>query len=325
MNKRLILTRNKLVEYYVKKKINSLEIARKLNCCQATVLKRLRKMGIKIRHRKDLTDDLTKEKLEKLYIRQGLSTWKIGAILKHSRGTIYSKLKEFGIKPRDISDSHITYPRKSFNQNPIEKAYMIGFALGDLRIRKTGEKSKTIKVDCGSSRPEQIRLIHGLFRNYGRVWIGKPKKEGKVQIEAHLDESFNFLLHLRENLKSIFSKDSYFASFLAGFIDADGSIYISDGMAKFSIGNYDHRLLRLIRRRLLNYGIEIPKIVKDKKLYVNSEGYKRNDYYHHLNIGKKDSLIKLFDLIGHHLRHEKRLSDMQKAIDNIRERDELFN
>lgn len=321
MSKEVFIPEERLRDLYLNQRMSSIKIAKKFNCCQSTILKRLRKIGVKIREPGLPIANIAKDELKKLYIDKRLSTWKIAEILKHSRGTIYRKLKKFGIKPRDISDSHIKYPRKPFSQDPLEKAYIIGFAIGDLRIRKAGKKrSKTIKVDCRSTKFEQIKLIYDMFKNYGRVWISKPNKEGKIQIEASLDESFNFLLDLKSELKSILDNDKHFICFLAGFIDAEGSIFISNGQAKFSIGNYNYQLLRVIRKKLLTQGIDIPKLQKDKKLYVSKEGYKRSNYYWHLNINKKDSLIKLFGLIGPYLRHEKRISDMQKAIDNIKKR-----
>ena len=79
--------------------------------------------------------------------------------------------------------------------------------------------------------------------------------------------------------------------------------------------------MKLIRKKLLNYGIEIPKLTIDKKLRINSYGYKRRNFYYSLTVHKKNSLLKLFDLIGNYLKHEKRISDMNKDIDNIKERE----
>jgi hypothetical protein len=57
--------------------------------------------------------------------------------------------------------------------------YLVGFALGDLRVRKIYQNSETIKVDCGSTKIEQINLIKNLFKKYGHVWISKPTSKKK--------------------------------------------------------------------------------------------------------------------------------------------------
>lgn len=318
MSKKVDLPEDVLYDLYINQKIGGQTIAKKFNCNHSTVLKRLRKLGVEIREPGMPFADISKDELEKLYIDKGLSTWKIAELLNHSRGIIYKKLKRFGIKPRDISDSHIKYPRNPFSGNPLEKAYILGFSIGDLRVRKVGKKSKTIKVDCRSTMPEQIKLINNLFKNYGRVWIGRPNKEGKTQIEAFLDNSFNFLLNIKRETRTLLNNNKYFPSFLAGFVDADGSIFIADGQARFSIGNYNFQLLKIIRKKLLTIGIVVTKLIRDRKLYIDNLGYKRNNYYWHLTVNRKESLIKLFNLLGPYLKHEKRVSDMKKAIHNLK-------
>src|SRR3989344_8895912 len=111
--------------------------------------------------------------LEKWYVDEKLSTWKIEKKYGYCRGTLHRYLKKYGLN-RNLSVSHIVYPRKPFSGNLVEKAYLIGFRLGDLRVRKGGhtERSETIKVDCSSTKIEQINMIKKLFSKYGRVWIG---------------------------------------------------------------------------------------------------------------------------------------------------------
>ncbi len=324
MSKKVNLPEDVLYDFYVNQKIGGQTIAKKFNCNHSTVLKRLRKLGVEIREPGMPLADISKGELEKLYIDKRLSTWKIAELLGHSRGIIYKKLKKFGIKPRDISDSHIKYPRKPFSGNSLEKAYILGFAIGDLRIRKVGKKSKTVKVDCGSTKTEQIKLIHNMFKDYGRVWISKRNEEGKVQIEAFLGDSFSFLLDMKRELKNVLNDKKCFVYFLAGFVDAEGSIFISNGQAGFSIGNYNHRLLLAIKNKLSMEGIDVSKLLVDKKLRINSEGYKRNSPYWSLRVNKKSSLMKLFNLIGPYLQHQKRIADMEKSIKNIKERNSLY-
>ena len=133
------------------------------------------------------------------------------------------------------------------------QAYLIGFRIGDLRVRKFYKNSETIHVDCGSTRREQIELVEKLFDKYGRVWISKPNKKGVIQVECFLNNSFEFLLKIDQNSipSWIMNNKLYFANFLAGFTDAEGSIFISQNKAFYALGNYNLKLLRQMKKSLM--------------------------------------------------------------------------
>jgi hypothetical protein len=202
------------------------------------------------------------------------------------RGTIYRKIKELGIM-RDRATSHIIYPKKDFGENLIEKAYLIGFRIGDLRVRKQYKNSKTICIACSSTIPEQIELIDSLFSKYGRVWIKKYKETKIIHSETFVNESFNFLLSKKVPGWVLNSKICFF-SFLAGFIDAEGHIGIYNGMARFSIGNYDSKILFMIHNNLKKYKINCKKPFSDnRKGKANNQGYEYRQNYWNLSINKK--------------------------------------
>lgn len=141
-----------------------------------------------------------------------------------------------------------------------------------------------------------------------------------LAFEVFLDESFSFLLSPNDEIESIFKSKKLFIAFLAGFIDADGSICISNNKAVFQIGNYNKRLLNKIRKKLLEFRIKVPKLYVDKKLRINTYGYRRKKYYWSLRIQRKISLLKLFNLIKPYLRHGKRTNDLERALENIKSR-----
>jgi intein-encoded DNA endonuclease-like protein/transposase len=309
-----------ICDLYLNKKMSSLKIAERYNCSKATILKILKKAKVRLRQpgvpRLKASDDFLKQ----LYLDKGLSTWKIAEILKCGRSTVHRKLKKWSVT-RDIATAHIKYSRAPFSDNPIEKAYLIGFAIGDLRVRQVGKKSKTVKVDCGSTRKEQIDLIKKIFSKYGRVWISKRTKTGKTQIEAFLDESFKFLLDCRQNLEwEWINKKDFFIPFLAGFTDAEGSIFISNKRACYSLGNYDVELLKFIRDKLIRYKIKTSTLIKNKKKYSISGGYMQNQLYWHFVITRKKSLVKLLNMLSPYIQHQKRRNNIQKALDNISKR-----
>ena len=320
---KIIVTRkdlptDEICRLYIQNKMSSTKIAREYGCCKATILKILKKSKVKMRQAGVARLKATDMQIKHLYLVKKLSTWKIAELLGCGRSTIHRKLKNWGLT-KDIATAHIQYSRKHFSGNPIEKAYMIGFAIGDLRVRKVGKKSKTIKIDCGSTKKDQIDLIKKLFSAYGRVWISKPTKYGKIQIEAFLDESFQFLLDCRKKLDWLKDEDVFYA-FFAGFTDAEGSIHIANNKAGYSLGNYDVELLRLIRGRLIRYGINPSSLIKNKKKYQTSDGYTQNQFYWQLRIARKQSLVKLFNKLSPYIKHKKRKNDMQNALENIAQR-----
>lgn len=164
---------------YEKEKLSTFKIAEQLGCCQATVWKRLKEFGITPRLPGVKRVNLSKEHLSKLYIEKKMSTWKIEERIKIPRGTIHRKLKEFEIETRDLATANTIYLKKDFSGDLIEKAYLIGFRIGDLRVRKQYPKSRTICAGCSSTIPEQIKLLKNLFKDYGRVWIKKTTRKSK--------------------------------------------------------------------------------------------------------------------------------------------------
>lgn len=262
--------------------------------------------------------------LKELYLVQKLSPRKIAKIYNCAYSTIDYKIHQAKLPTRNLAEAHVIYPRINFSDDLIEKAYLIGFRIGDLRVRKIYKNSETILVDCASTKSEQIELISKLFSKYGRVWTSHPNQVGRVQIQCHLNLSFNFLLSSKLEGWIINNKE-YFFSFLAGFTDADGSIFIANGQATYSLGNYNIALLKEIKFYLEFYGISSRKITfSDRKGLLASHGYRYNSDYWTLAISRKKNLIMLFEFFSRYLKHENRIKQMNEAISNIQKRNKLY-
>lgn len=319
MSKQIEISMELLSDLYKNQKLSTFQIAEKLGCCQATIWKKLKKFNVEARLPGVKRVNISKQKLKELYISKKFSTWKIEKITKIPRGTIHRKLREFGIKIRDRATSHIIYFRKDFSGDLLEKAYLIGFRLGDLGVRKIYPNSKTISVASGSTIKNQIDLIKSLFENYGKVWIQKTK-DNKINIQINLNESFNFLLDKEVPCWVKDSRKCFFA-FLAGFTDAEGSIKIYNKMASYSLGNYNYKLLDLIKNNLMKYGVNCNSLVVDKrKGKKNSEGYIYRNNYCSLRINSKIELPKLFPELKKYMKHKDKVKDLNIAISNINQR-----
>ncbi|MBI1984872.1 MAG: LAGLIDADG family homing endonuclease [Candidatus Wildermuthbacteria bacterium] len=310
---RIYLPKRELQRLYKKEGLTTYQIAKRYGCCQGTIWNRLKEYGIKTRFPWNGTA-LTKAKLQHWYVLKKLSTWEIEKRYGYPRGTVHRKLKEFDILLRTSSEAHIRFPRKDFDGSIQDKAYLLGFTRGDLRIRRLGD---TIHADCGSTKKTQVELIKELFIGYGHVWIGRPTREKKVQIEANLNLSFSFLLG-KEIPKWVYNQQTFFA-FFAGFSDAEGSIFIpADGRAVYSLGNYNRQILSDIRESLLRNGIICSNLHESKiKDRIEKDGYGHKQNYWMFQINRKESLLRLFDFLEPYVRHRDKKIAIQDAIANI--------
>lgn len=320
------ISKNSLKNLYLRKKMTTYQIAEYYKCSQSTIWKLLHRCGISLRKRGNYLS-IPRDALTELYVDKKLSSRKIAKIYNCAYSTIDRKIKKYGFKLRSLAQAHIIYPRRDFNGNLRDKAYLIGFAIGDLRVRKMYRNSETIVVDCGSTKSEQIKLIKDLFKVYGRVWISKKNKRNKRQIQAQLNPSFSFLLNLDGKIdRWIINNKDYFSHFLAGFTDAEGSFFISSGKAFYSLGNYKKSILDQIRKKLIQFGIYCSRPKSDnKKGYKDKLGYVRKQNYWTLRISRKQDVMSLFELIGCYLRHLKRRKDTENAKKNIIERNKQFH
>lgn len=319
MSKKIKILEEVFRNLYEKENLTTFQIADKFGCCQATIWKKLKEFNIKPKLPGVERVSLSKAVLEELYLNKKMSTWQIETKLKIPRSTIHRKLKKYGLNIRDRADSHIINFRKDFSGNLIEKAYLIGFRLGDLGVRKIYPNSKTISVASGSTIKNQIFLIENLFKNYGKINIQKTKK-GKFNIQVALNETFDFLLEHNAPQWVFYNKD-YFFSFLAGFSDAEGSIKIYNDRAQYSLGNYDIRLLGIIRDNLIKYGINCNKLITDKrKGKKNNQGYVYQNNYSSLRISSKKELFNLLLELSKYMRHPDKIKDLNIAINNLNRR-----
>ena len=323
--RRVDIQENILRNLYINQHLTTYQIAEKLGFCQGTIWKRLHEYKIKPRL-SYVPVGFTEEQLKKWYVSQKLSTWEIEKRFGHSRGTIHRKLKEFGLITRNIAVSHIRFPRVNFSGDILEKAYLVGFRIGDLNVTKRGIKSETIVVKCASTKQGQLELFRNLFSKYSHILEGKRTKEGKINIQANLNLSFSFLLDKSPNGYSwVFGNKKTFFAFLAGFSDAEGSFFISQGKGIFAIGNYDKLLLLKIKRSLSEFGIDTPQLSvyyqEQRKMY---NGYRSKSDYHILTCSKKVCLIKLLSFLELHIKHPDKLEKARLIKSNIIERNFKF-
>lgn len=317
--KKIKIPKRKLEEFYLKKRLSTYQIARLYKCDSKTIYKRLKEFGIPTRPRQKIK--ITKKVLRDLYFNKRFSLAAIGKLYNCNQVAIFKKMRKFGFSSRSSWETNEKHPKSDFSGNLLEKSYLLGFRAGDLGVRRTSKITGTIHVGCNSTKPAQIKLIKNLFKNYGPVWIGKPNKRGVQSIDTLINASFSFLLPKKDKINSwILKNKNYFAAYLAGYTDAEGSIGVYDNRAKFRLGSYDVRVLRDITRILIDRGIKAILQLERRKGTISKKGVIQRGDFWRITINEKNSLLSLFKLIGPSLRHSDRIRAMEKAIRNIKER-----
>lgn len=316
-----------LKNLYLKRKFSLLKIGKMLGFSSRTIEIKAKECKIPLRNPGVVPPKISDRILTNLYLKKRMSSRKIAKIYKCAYSYIDTRIKSLNIPRRNLATAHIITKRVNFSGDLTEKAYLIGFKIGDLRVRKMYKNSETILIDCGSTKPNQILLIINLFKKYGKIWISKPKTNGKTQIEVSVNESFSFLLAKYplfpdwaiKNLKT-------FLSILAGFVDAEGSFFVlkDKSYASFSLGNYNKQILEQINQKLQEKDLKARLFKGVKKGYTGKDGYSHNQDYWMLTIGRKSDLYKFAGLIIPFLKHKDRIRDAKTAMKNIDFRNKRF-
>lgn len=323
------ISKKELRNLYYHQKLSMNEIAKKYNCSHATIVYRIKKYGLKSRGHLGLTKPIriSKEKFEYLYHTRRLSLDKIAKILHCSEGGLQRKIRNFKIKTRPISERACKYKKKDFNGTLEEKAYMIGFRLGDLNIKPT---KNLFQARCSTTKRAQIMLIKNLFSPYTTPHVWKAKR-GTFEITALLNKSFNFLLPKNDCIESwVLKKSKYFVAFFAGYADAEGCLYIHRSKkaksAIFSLSSYDKQILFQIWNNFKKINIFSPvpflKAPKGTPCSSNKKYSSSGDAWS-LVIAKKDSLWKLIHFWEKYSKHKEKRKAINKAKNNLVLRNQL--
>ncbi|MBU0492412.1 MAG: hypothetical protein KKA73_26000 [Chloroflexi bacterium] len=261
-----------------------------------------------------------------LYEEKLLSQQQVGQILGCSKTAILYKMRQHGIKTRSKAEAQLIrhgHLKRNFNGDERQRAYLIGFCVGDGHVKRLHEGGLTIRVDCSSTRPEQIELFENLFSPFGHIWKGAPDQRGKVVIASYLNLSFDFLLDLEDEIPPFaLADEDNFSAFLAGYIDAEGHIGInSRKQAELRLQSCDRNILHQTHVSLVKLGITGPKPwINRPEGYTDGQGVTSRRDCWCLQITAKSSLVRLFGKIGPYLRHSKRVHDMNMALRNIEKR-----
>ncbi len=272
--------REDLEKMYVTEKLSAAKIARAYGLeyasektAESTVLFHLKKNGIPRRDRSEHVRRVTPELLDEWVMRyrsgESLKQISAGAF---SPATVFYHLKSRGVELRDKVDAQIMsvtkHQRRPFSGDPLERAYLVGMRIGDLDVVRHG---RAVRVRVSTTHPAMIQLFTVLFSRYGHVQK-YPKRsvltEFEWTLECDLDSSFQFLLDKGLDWVELTRTGPLFLSFLAGFFDADGSVFYhkkgTSGGFEFALTNVDKLTLELIASELGARGFH-PRILRARQ------------------------------------------------------------
>ncbi len=310
------ISKQELNDLYFRKKLSCNQIAKHFNCSIKTLRKRVRKYGIVLRPNKKIV--ISKRKLEFHYLKEKLSLKEIGDLYNIVPAAVLRKMRKFNIPMRTSWEGNIIHPKKPFNGSLEEKAYLIGFRLGDLGVTQKSKLTNSIVVKSNTTKPEQVTLMKNLFSPYSHVWISGPNAIGVFYFTTLLHPSFNFLVPKNDFMPNWIENDTNLSlAFIAGYTDAEGSIGIYDGRARFRIGSYDIGILRQIHNSFEKLGVRSTLRLDRPKGSIDKRGFISNGDFWRVGISEKSSLLKIFDLLIIYMKHEKRVRNLLEARANI--------
>ncbi len=273
-----------LVRLYCDAGLSAEQIARQLGWSASAVRSRLVALGIARRTPwASAAVECDTDELRQLYVAEGLTLSEIAQRYGCGLTTIWRRLQAAGIECR-AGGSGPLYERNDFSGDLAEKAYLIGFRIGDLNVELHG---RTITVKCTSTRTEQVELFRQLFERYGHVEVFFAFLAGYIDAEGYVRTSLP-----------------------RGY---------STPQVRVEVRSYDRILLSQIGQGLNVRGVACqPAAVRVEAGYVNKNGVRSNGVLWGLGVHSKKSLRILFEKIDPYLRHPRRRHDMMRAWNVIR-------
>ncbi len=317
------ISKKELRKLYFKNKLSMLEIANKLGCTRGAIVYKFKKFGLTSRGHLGLTKPIkiNKETMEKLYDK-GLSLAKIAKISHFSEGGIERRFNSYKITPRGNRNRAPKYKKKDFSNDPIEKAYMIGFRLGDLAASK---RVSIIFIRCSSTHRAQIKLIRDLFSRYTtpHSWLAK---RGTMEITCMLNRSFDFLLSKKDEIPPwVVRNKEVFFSFFAGYTDAEGCFHLKKPKktgktrsAVLEIQTQQKNIIMGLWFGLKKFGIYAQKpIISELAGHIDSHGVRNNKSMWRLTVSRKRPLWVLLNYLESYIKHREKVLALQKLKENI--------
>jgi hypothetical protein len=269
-----------------------------LDSHQDDLLVLLRKKGLSIKRLDEGKKGELRAFLDYLHNNRGMSLTDVAKLIGNKTSGYTSWLcAQLGVQTRPFEEARLKgihekrrkYERRPFDGTDEDKAYLLGLRHGDLSV-STPWKG-VVRVSTSTTHPAMADLFRSLFEPYGHVYqhprYKKDTQTYEWNLHAVLDSSFEFLFSSFADMEGwILSSHSITLSYLAGLLDAEGSIgiYPAKMLTSLNIAYYntDLGLLQFVFRAIRSLGYRPLPPYLDKKKGFRSPGYHiemKKDYW----------------------------------------------
>ena len=302
-----------------------------LDASQCSLLALLQTKGFSIKY----LDEGKKEELRSflvwLHDGRGLSLNDVALLVGNKTSGYTSWLyRQLGVKCRPFEEARLKgirekrrkYERKPFDGTDEDRAYLLGLRHGDLSASKPWRD--VVRVSTSTTHPAMAELFHSLFEPYGHVYQDPRYKKDTKSYEWNLctivDNSFEFLLEDKASVWGWVSrKDSTLLAYLAGVLDAEGSIGIYSNGSGTSLRvmyyNTSRDLLLFVKAGLerLGYGPTGPYLAKRKGTSTSKYKIERKKDYWAIYLQKFEHTQSLLGRLP--IRQAEKLARKQIGLD----------
>lgn len=271
------------------------------------------------------SENIPKTILTELYINRKLSQQKIANVFNVQHDTIRRWLDRLDIPVRSQGDSVSLaisrYHKSPFSGDLSEKAYMLGLRYGDISAQRHG---RSIRVQTGSTHPALLELFESVFSRYGKInKYPKISKNNKLYeweyswcIYSDVNKSFDFMLDKPKRIPEwIIENDKLFYSFLSGYFDAEGCIFIdyvkgNGSKLVWTVRSTDKHTLEDIHNFLIKAGFSAKF-----RLAKEADGIEYNKDYWSITVCTKNQVLDI--LRSMKLKHSEKIMKHKLALDLI--------
>lgn len=291
----------------------------------------LRTKGLSI---KELDDDrraVLRAYLERLTNEEGKSLNDVAKLVGNKTSGYASWVcRQLGVRVRPFEEARLKgirekrrkYERRPFDGSDEDKAYLLGLRHGDLSVSRPFKGA--IRVSTSTTHPAMSELFESCFGKYGHIYRHPRFKNDTKSYEWNLstivDDSFSFLLLPRADAREWAStKESTILSYLAGILDAEGSVGIFGNGYTTSLQvlvyNTDYDLVDFVKRAWTRLGHTSlgPYLDKEKGTTTSKYRIERKKDYWKVVVARFDEAKRLIRSLP--IRHREKKARAAIAVD----------
>lgn len=224
----------------------------------------------------DEEENIKRNELITLYIKENKNISEIGKILKIAESSVYDRIIRLGIKPNRSGKRGFNNKRHDLvipDSYSADLSEFIGVLLGDGHITPT-QVTVTLGIKEISYVMHVVKLINNIFKisakiirsklGYYVIYFGSTDA---VRWLLAMGLVFNKVKNQVDIPKWIFSRDDYLTGFLRGFFDTDGSVYKLRFGTQIAFINRSLPMLVSIRKGLILLGF-YPSQISKFRIYL---------------------------------------------------------